>query len=245
VNSKGRPEKLTDDLKRRISNYRKGQKKKLKTPVIRENLRLVIEKQIREEGVQSGVNWPEKQIPFEIENRLPGISSIQKYLQELNLRLDTPSPLDAPWHLGTLDDYPLSAEAIHHILKVQKWMAKKGARSQVTLRLAKWISRFSKAIGKDTAWLWKVSFTYTLFEILCEISDTDPDTSQLDAALMAGGNQFHKVAIDLVMLGDIHGAAMYQHEGLGNGKTYEKWADNEYNQSEVKNEGTHRKESAG
>lgn len=150
-------------------------------------------------------------------------------------------PEDAPWHLGTLDDYPLSAEAIHHILKVQKWMAKKGERSQVTLRLAKWISRFSKVISKDKdiAWLRKVSLTYTLFEILCEISNTDFDTSQLDTALMIGRNQFNKVAIDLVMLGDIHGAAMYQHEGLGNGNAYKKWADNEYNQREVKNERTH------
>lgn len=149
------------------------------------------------------------------------------------------SPLDTPWHLGTLDDYPLSAEAIHHILKVQKWMAKKGKKSQVTLRLAKWISRFSKVISKDIAWLWKVSFAYTLFEILCEISDTDFDTSHLDAALMAGMDQFDKIATDLVMLGDIHGAAMYQHEGLGNGKVYKKWAGNEYSQNEVNNERSH------
>lgn len=123
MNGRGRPEKLTDDLKRWITKRQGGhKKKKLKAPIIHNDMRCYIEAQVRDDVKKRGLDWSEDLILSEVEERLPGVSAIQKYLQELNPRLDKPLPKDYPWHLGTLDDYPLPVEAIPHILKVQTWL---------------------------------------------------------------------------------------------------------------------------
>ena len=143
MNGKGRPEKLTDELKRWIFTMQKGRKKKLKAPELRKGLRIVIEDQRREELAKQGIKVDKAAFNEDIESRLPGISSIQKYLSEQDP--DKVSKLDKPWHLGTLELEdnplpPLPAEAIRHTLLLQGW-AKTNNEQPLTIRHVLWASR--------------------------------------------------------------------------------------------------------
>ena len=215
MNGKGRPEKLTDELKQWITTHQVGQKKKPKAPAIQENLRLVIENQIREEGAQSGVSWPEKQIPFEIENRLPGISSIQKYLSELKER-DKPSPLDKPWYLGLMAErdeqghikhpkYSISAGALQYVLLLKLWVSNNN-KPPLTIRQALWASRLYAGIKKhpvkvkekELESLWCFAGGYAWYEGICQASGTKFDTTVLDEAFI-GLRDWQAVMFSLII----------------------------------------------
>ncbi len=208
MNGKGRPEKLTDDLKRLITTYQKGRKKKAKAPEIQDKLRLELEKQICEE--KRGLGWSEGLIREEVESRLPGISRIQKYLVELTPKLNKPSDLDNPWYLGLMlkPEYNISPEAVSYILMVQDWAEKnptdlwKQPHEPLTIRQALWVSRLygiispnPKATKKNLPkmlysiahYLYQWAESYATRERICELSGTPFNTKSLDKSLREGG----------------------------------------------------------
>lgn len=202
--AKGRPEKLTDDLKRKIAKIKKSNSNKWTLSMIQAELRQHILESVRKEHP----TWDGKLLNSEVDSRLPGISSIQKYIKIIiQPKLDVPSELDPPWHLGTLEDYPLPVEAIPYILLVQDVM-----HEPVTIRQARWIARlytifgdYHRIKGKEkrqvAAELYNWSKGYATHEIICRLAGTPFDTSELDKALREGstlvvtGNQwaiFHR-----------------------------------------------------
>ena len=188
MNGKGRPPKLTDELKKWIIRRNRGLKKKLKAPALQKELRSVIEKQIRDEEVWQGCS--DKMIKGEVENRLPGVSAIQQYIkpQDLNKQFTE----DNPWHMGTLDDFPLPVVAIPDLLAVQSY-----GPTPLTIREARWIARLygvgnilvqAKAIKKKElpAWYWQWAEAYAENEIICALADVPLDTRWLDERMWKG-----------------------------------------------------------
>ena len=199
---KGRPEKLTDDLKRKVAKIKKGNSRKWTLGMIQAELRQHILESVRKEHP----TWDSKLINSEVDNKLPGISTIQKYIKSIiQPKLDIPSESDIPWHLGALEQYPLPAQAIPYILLVQH-IAERYSES-VTIRQAQWIARLYAILGdyhrikskdkpKVATALHNWSKAYVTHEIICHLSGTPFDTSELDKALREGsilvvtGNQW-------------------------------------------------------
>ncbi len=174
----GRPEKLNEDLKRWIVIQQLGSEGNLKATEIRDDMPIVIERKLRNELEDRGLKRTENDLRSDFENLLPGISAIQKYLKPVNERIAKPSPLDDPWHLGKLGKYPLSAEAIPYVLKV-----KSGHKlGDFTIRQARCVSYLYTTV-KNIDLLDSISFRYSLYERICEISDTDYDTTAYDELL--------------------------------------------------------------
>ena len=173
MNNRGRPEKLTDELKRWIANHQRDRKRKLKAPEIRQDLRAFIEKKVRKEVAERGLNWAQDWILEEVERILPGSSRIQKYLRELNPRLEKESELNTPWHMGCMIEHQLPPEAIPYILLAQDYARKYPdpvfntlPQDPVTIRQAQWIARLYAIVGdihrlkgykkvRATAWLYR------------------------------------------------------------------------------------------
>lgn len=122
---------------------------------------------------------------------IPPVSDtvIKKISEARNKEVDA---LDTPWHMGTLEEYPLPAGAIARVLEVQNLQLQYefvlkdfngGVPFQVplTIRQAKWISRLCEINGlKDAKVLFLASLVYWIEEVICEIARTPFDTSQLD-----------------------------------------------------------------
>ena len=83
MNKRGRPEKLNEGIKNQIFMLQNGREKKLKAPAIRDELRKIIETQMRKEIEDGNLNLADSQIYSEVEERLPGSSAIQKYVKKL------------------------------------------------------------------------------------------------------------------------------------------------------------------
>jgi hypothetical protein len=218
MNGRGRPEKLTDELKQQITFLLKSHKKRLKAPSIQKTLRLYLREVVKKERI-----WTDKQIDAEAEERLPGISSIQQFVKVTYSRLDKPDKRESIWHMGTLEKYPLSAEAIPYILSIQKWADNlknlqqeqssgqsiegeynetwlRFNRFDISIRQAEWIARLysmedwdkakkdEKSLNHALYWLWTWSKVYTIEGMISWLSGTDLDTSNIDKALCEDWN---------------------------------------------------------
>lgn len=205
---KGRPEKLTADIKKLITQLQHGRSKKLKAPEIQKELRGRLDSEIREYVKNKSLDWSEKMIAGEVESRLPGVSRIEKFHQELFPRLDSQSVADETWQMGTLalKDRSLPSETIPAILALKQWgeenpTDKFGAsRGSFTIGQAQWVARLygianllrsgkKKGMNKNLnvlEWLWDWSKAYAHYEKICEKSDTLPDTSKLDKGVWNG-----------------------------------------------------------
>ena len=121
-------------------------------------------------------NWPGLRA---IQQRIPVLKAIDKEIEK--------EGLDRWWNLGTLRDFPLPAEAIPHILRVQKWFGEElGNFEGVTIREAQWIARLYaiEKISRDTELLWRTSRLYSEAEISAALTDTKFDSSSLDMRLL-------------------------------------------------------------
>lgn len=207
MNGKGRPPLLTDELKRWITNRQAGLKKKLKVPALQNELRPVIEEQVRKEAVYKGCS--DKLIQEEVEERLPGVSSIQKYLSEIDP--DKVSFLDSPWHLASMLDSRIDSrryiepEALSYIFLVQGWLEEypdifknPPPQAPLTIREALWIAQLRGMLNdlrlakrKDlptiAQFLLLWAKAYAQRERICELSGTPFDTSTLDKGIRMQG----------------------------------------------------------
>lgn len=76
----------------------------------------------------------------------PGLSKVQKVLATIRKKAkELPDdPQDKPWNMATLDEYPISPEAIPEVLRI--WALRMESGISFTIREAKWAARFSAFI---------------------------------------------------------------------------------------------------
>jgi hypothetical protein len=98
---------------------------------------------------------------------------------------------DRPWSMASLEDFPLSPEAIPAVLKVWKFRMEKG--STFTIREAKWAARLS-LLGLSIERLSMVAYNYARQERIYELINRPFDSTYLDRALM--GLPVAKIAVD-------------------------------------------------
>ncbi len=118
--------------------------------------------------------------------------------------------LESPWHMGTLGDYPLPPEALPYIVGVQEWREKTlddfgRPRKPLTIRESQWVARLYPFLEKYLMSLDKKKIktlgqagyiaarylstwaeTYAEYQIICRLSGTPFDTTQIDRDLRDG-----------------------------------------------------------
>jgi len=110
----------------------------------------------------------------------PSVETVKRDIS--TARNHAPSPLDKPWHMGTLKDYPLPLEAVSSILAALESREMFTRHREVTIRQALWISRLHTVVKhKDD--LWKIAWHYAFNERISEVSGTDFNTSEYDRRL--------------------------------------------------------------
>ena len=238
---RGRPLLLTPDVKKEITSIIVGGKNKWTAKTIRDKIQLFLYEQVKKELSEKGLDWPEHLINDEVIRRLPGESAIQKYIKPPI----QPSELEQPWHLGTLIDYQLSAEAILYILKINKWARSNGI-APMSIRQAQWIARLYRFIDNNKggwqkpleAALWQASFVYASYQIICEYSNTDFDTNYLDEGLVQDSRQFILRVLNNPVIKNSVTAGLYQlKKGPGTAKRFLEFL--ERKERMVKNERSH------
>lgn len=202
IRGRGRPPKLAN-YKTFIEQSKK-QHPEWSATVIRNKLFEALCNKLQEKHP----SWSYQQAEIFAEQRLPGKSSIQKFLNPENPKRKSQEPdIDIPW---TLDKTPnLTADAIAAIFKVQNWAeaqnfestySNKGdiIRYGISVRQAYWIARLYKSIS-DTDFLWLASYVYAVYELSGELSATPQlNTWQLDRALRKGKEEFRLLGTNIL-----------------------------------------------
>jgi hypothetical protein len=150
------------------------------------------------------INDIKRKYPKEIP---PSFSTIIKKISE-DRSLKNINPLDEPWHLGILNRIHelninnINAESIYYINRVKsfvdntyskEWIKNTKSFTGITpwankhpflsIRQAKWVAYLYRIADKNIRHLYGASFIYSEFEIVCEISGTIFDTSDMDTKL--------------------------------------------------------------
>lgn len=159
-------------------------------------------------------DWNSGQIYRELKEQLgesnvpASVNSIQKWRQKVepNVSGAVASGIDAPWHMGTLEAYPLPSETVSDLLKISRWAAHEGLPA-LTIREAGWVDKLNVFLHEEIknwkvhVWfetkseevLYLVACYYAAYELAGKISNgvgTIIDTSPLDQVLMQGSKQF-------------------------------------------------------
>jgi len=250
---KGRPEKLTADIKARITAIQKQRLDKgkplLKAPPMRRELLRKYSENLKRQGLANGDIL--RELDRADKKLFPGVDSIRRFLHDLNPKLKEPKEIDNPWHLGLSGKYDMSPEAITYILKVQDWVSEQANIHPITIREARWISRLYDVIKNNIShWhkpleraLWKASVIYAAYEMIYEMSNigADVDTRDLDKHLMKGESEFTlETVYKNTEIDKAIEAALYQYKGLGTAKHYLEYRENV--KKEVDNERSHSQE---
>jgi len=189
---------VTDAIKVLIAKVYRDHRSKWKAPKVRNEVSYILHK--------DNPKLPKK---------FPSLSAVQKVLATLRQPIP-PNPLDNPWHLGLLREYPhISAEAVRHIDEVQRAMRSffqnvpvNPDAYHITVRQALWVARlydiarehvetneprerFKNTAPDDPHVLLLVAFHYADYELLCDLANISCDTSELDSALSHGLQQFY------------------------------------------------------
>jgi hypothetical protein len=121
-------------------------------------------------------DWPDSKIREQA--AFPGVNRIQRYLKEISPLLNQKSPLQEKWHLGTMNDYPVTPEAVKKIFEL-----KARGKDYISIRIARWISRLS-ALPLPVDILYLSAMEYSTAEEIAEISRTPLNTANMDAMLL-------------------------------------------------------------
>jgi hypothetical protein len=65
----------------------------------------------------------------------PSLSTVQKVLAEVRKNEGQPSPEDKPWHMGMLNEYPMSPEEVSAIFRVWKFCVQIGGVPNIVARI--------------------------------------------------------------------------------------------------------------
>lgn len=170
----GRPVKLLQEYKRYILDVRR-RFPEMKANGIRQELRLRVLTRLKNKHSDLYDN----QLRREVDDLLPGLSVIQKYLKTVKETemSDSFKHKNMYWHLGTLDEFPISSEALPIIYLVKQW-AEKEDDGIFRVIEAIWVSRLypffpnlfdgPETNDKEIRNLWWFSREYSNEEISCE-----------------------------------------------------------------------------
>jgi hypothetical protein len=120
-------------------------------------------------------DWPDAKIREQA--AFPGVNRVQRYLKEISPLLNQKSPLQEKWHLGTLNDYPITPEAVKKIFEL-----KARGKDYISIRIARWISRLS-VLPLPVDVLYLTAMEYSTAEEIAEISRTELNTATMDLIL--------------------------------------------------------------
>jgi hypothetical protein len=199
---RGRPELLTDDIKRALMSYRQ------KYPDW--SAQRIIDKIYRDYFALWKAKSPQlNDDEINAKIRLPGKDSVLGYFRENKPNEEKQSCLDLPWHLGVMakkPQYNILAEAIPYILMVQNWAENNpnifnSKHEPLSIRQALWVSRLYGITSPDALkknndikmvrsigqYLYQWSEAYATREKLCELSNTPFDTTKLDRLIITRG----------------------------------------------------------
>ncbi len=139
---RGRPEKLTSELKNLITKIKTREPKRT-AKSIREDVRLHLISQKREQNPQ----LLDKEIKRIVDNEeLPGESAITKFLTPIVKQLKIPSLLDQSWSIGSCIEYDIPADMIPALIQIQQFAQKLGVK--ITTRQARWFARLYPTVQK-------------------------------------------------------------------------------------------------
>lgn len=111
----------------------------------------------------------------------PSLSKVQKVLATVR-KANTPDPEDRPWSMATLDDYPISPEAIPAVLEV--WKSRIEQKQGFTIREAKWAARLSAIPRlKDIKRLSSRASQYARLELIYQLIDRPFNSTMIDGLL--------------------------------------------------------------
>ena len=118
---------------------------------------------------------------------VPKLETLEKMIS--HARNHAPSPLDAPWSLGSLVEYPIAAEDLPRVLQVfvQQEVVNKHRPPEIqhplTIRQALWAARLSPLI-EDVTMIFIHAQIYASRDRACEVSGSPFDTTDLDAGII-------------------------------------------------------------
>ena len=95
----------------------------------------------------------------------------------------TDNPQDKPWSLGTLDDNPISADALRVVL--QSWVRAQESGYPLSIRRAKWIARLYACFGDER------------HRDLWALEDTASKLATLEIILSGGSMDWRPLQIEL------------------------------------------------
>jgi hypothetical protein len=109
----------------------------------------------------------------------PSLRSYEVLLSEIRPRLLKHNPIDDPWSITTLDNWPIPPDALPIVLKAYKRHFED--KTDFSIRQAKWVARLSRTDYHDTA----VPDAIARTEQLCEMGGIPLDLKIVDK-LLAG-----------------------------------------------------------
>ena len=192
IKTRGRPKKLTNDIEKDIARLKLGLRK-WTADEIRGELKTCIFKRIKGKHPE----LPDKDISREVDEQLPGLSTIQKYIKktiEPNLKNRPPEEkrLDEPWHLGTLVYYEMPTEAVPLAVFIQETRKNK-KQLPLTVRQARWVGRLYGFVSKverakaaEMLDLW--AGFYAREEQCSQLIDTPIEPSDFDSTVLGQAN---------------------------------------------------------
>jgi len=183
------------------------------------NKRLKSTKTLVIEIFQAHPDWNGKQVydryleMIEDPKQFRTLNAIQKQLEKIKPIMEQIADLDKKWHLGTLKEHNIPAEAVPYILMVQDYAenypdpVSNKPQDPVTIRQVTWISRLYSIVAasgfkfksdglffksndkeklKAASFLYDWSKVYATHEIACKLSNSPFNTTGLDKALRKG-----------------------------------------------------------
>lgn len=139
--------------------------------------------------------WVAKEVMSEVHNLLsqvnpqikpdwPGLSAVQILLKKIRDGIGEREPfyIDIPWSMGTIDEYPIPSEIVPKLFEIKKI---KSGYEPLSIREAKWVGRLYTVI-QDPMELACWAKWYAKRDKICELSDTQKDTSDIDDSLSSG-----------------------------------------------------------
>ena len=117
----------------------------------------------------------------------PGLSYVQKVLAIVRKKAkELPDPQEKPWSMATLDEYPISPEAIPEVLRI--WALRMESGISFTIREAKWAARFSAFILSESGYgrrtISTLASQYARLEVVYQLVGHPFDSIIYDRELM-------------------------------------------------------------
>lgn len=163
--ARARGPNVTPEVEALITKLYEDHHPKWKAPKVRYEAECIL----RKDNPKLPVGWP-------------SLSKVQKILAEVRRNQAQPDPQSQPWAIGTLEEYPISPEALPVVLGVCSYARQ--ADNVFSIRQAKWAARLSGMLKGEPPWyLWYWTDRYAGADAISRLINRPLDTATLDAQL--------------------------------------------------------------